>query len=109
MVLGIFKIVLRLRDQYILIWKSLEILNIYYALTLRRIFLENENFSWKIGVPFLVESNTIESATFPYKTALSKANAKTNRTGYTKWTYYKEWSFATNYFQKFYLVYKSIL
>ena len=30
---------------------------------------------------FLVESTTMENTTFRYKTALSKANAKTNRMG----------------------------
>ena len=36
--------------------------------------------------------------TFPYKTALSEANVKTNRMGSTKWTYHKEQSFASNHF-----------
>ena len=52
----------------------------------------------KTGVPFLVESTKIESATFPHKTALSEANVKTNRMGSTKWTYRKERSFPSNYF-----------
>ena len=38
----------------------------------------------KTGVLFLVESTTIERETFPYKTALSEANVKTNRMGFTK-------------------------
>ena len=33
---------------------------------------------------FLAESPTIEKRIFPYKTALSKANVKTNRMGSTK-------------------------
>ena len=32
----------------------------------------------------------IESVTYPYEIALSKANVKTNRIGSTKWTYDKE-------------------
>ena len=35
-------------------------------------------------VPFLVERTTMENATFPYKTALSKDNLKANRMGSTK-------------------------
>ena len=33
---------------------------------------------------FLVESTKIENTTFPYKSALSEANVKTNRMGSTK-------------------------
>ena len=47
---------------------------------------------------FLVESAKIENASFPYKTAISEANVKTNKMVTTKWTYHKEWSFASNYF-----------
>ena len=53
----------------------------------------NENFEL-----FLVECTKIQNATFPYKTALAEANAKTNRMGSTKSTYHKEWSFAIDYF-----------
>ena len=53
-------------------------------------FLENENFFQKIEVPFLVETTKIESTSFPFKTALSEANVKTNRMATTKWTYDKE-------------------
>ena len=61
-------------------------------------FLENENFFQKPGVPFLVESTKIENASFPYKTAISEANIKTNKMVTTKWSYQKEQSFASNYF-----------
>ena len=40
----------------------------------------------------------IESVTYPYKTALSEANVKTNRMGTTKWTYHRERSFVSVYF-----------
>ena len=46
----------------------------------------------------LVESTKIENASFLYKTAISEANVKTNRTVSTKWTYHKEGSFTSNYF-----------
>ena len=60
-------------------------------------FLENENQT-KTGVPSLVETTTIENASFPFKSALPKANVKANRMATTKWTYHKAWSFASNYF-----------
>ena len=47
---------------------------------------------------FLFESTKIDNITFPYKTALSEANVKTNRMGSTKLTYHKERSFASNHF-----------
>ena len=46
---------------------------------------------------FLVESTKIENAPFPFKTALSETNVKTNRMVSTKWTYHKERSFSGNY------------
>ena len=42
--------------------------------------------------------NNIENATFPYKTALSEANVRTNRIRNTEWTSHKEQSFASSYF-----------
>ena len=52
----------------------------------------------------MVESSEIEKAPFPYKTAISKANVKTNRVVTTKWAYHRERSFASNY-----LIYLKIL
>ena len=52
----------------------------------------------KLEYRFLVESTKIDNITFPYKTVLSEANVKTNRTGSTKLTYHNEWSFASNHF-----------
>ena len=37
----------------------------------------------------LVESTEIDNASFPYKTAISVANVKTNRMKSRKWTYQK--------------------
>ena len=75
--------------------QSLEILNVFNTLNLS--LLKNENLFQKLENPYLIESITIENATFPSKTALSKASVKTNRTGSIKWTYQKEKSFTTNY------------
>ena len=49
---------------------------------------------------FLVESTKIKNTSFPYKTAISEANVKTNRIVSTTWTYHEERSFASNYFEK---------
>ena len=46
---------------------------------------------------FLVKATKIENTSFAFKTALSEPNVKINRMATTKWTYYKEWSFASNY------------
>ena len=61
-------------------------------------FLENENLFQKTGVPFFIETTKIENTSFPFKTALSKANVKTNRMATAKWNNHKEWIFASNYF-----------
>ena len=61
-------------------------------------FLKNANFLKNWSTFFLVESTKIDNITFTYKTALSEANAKTNRMGSTKLTYHKERSFASNHF-----------
>ena len=57
-----------------------------------------KTFFNKLVYRFLVESNTIENASFPYKTALSETNLKTNRMVSTKWIYHEERSFASNHF-----------
>ena len=61
-------------------------------------FQENENL-FQLEYRFLVESTKIENASFPYKTAISEANVKTNRMVSTKSTYHKERSFASNNFK----------
>ena len=50
---------------------------------------------------FLVESTKTENVSFLYKTAISEANVKLNRTVSKKWTFHKERSFASNYFTFF--------
>ena len=87
MVLGIFKIALRLRDPHAFIWQSAKILNVFNTLTLKHIFWKTKTFQ-KLEYRFLVESAKIENASFSYKTALSEANVKTNSSifspGWTK-------------------------
>ena len=54
-----------------------EIFKRFQYFKFEKIFLENENLFQKTGVP----------ASFPFKTALSETNVKTNRMATTKWTY----------------------
>ena len=96
--LGIFKAALRLRDRHVFMWESVKFSNISNTLTLKQIFWKTKTFFKKLEHCFLVETTKIENTSFPFKTALSEANAKTNRTMTTKWVYHKEWSFASNYF-----------
>ena len=55
-------------------------------------------FFKKLEYRFLVETTKIESTSFPFKTALLEAKVKANGMATAKWTYHKEWSFASNYF-----------
>ena len=64
---------------------------------MKQIFWKTKNFFKKLDYHFLVETTKIENTSFPFKTALSEANVKTNRMATTKWTYHKGWSFASNY------------
>ena len=57
-----------------------------------------KTFLKKLEYRFLVETTKTENISFPFKTAPSEANVKTNRMATKKWTYHKEWSFASNCF-----------
>ena len=74
----------------------MKVLNVFNTLTLIQIFWKTKNFFKKLEYRFLVETTEIEK-TFSFKTALSKANVKTNRMATKKWTYDEDWSFASNY------------
>ena len=80
-------------------WQSVEILNVFNILTLKQIFYKTKTFYKKLEYHFLVESTKIENASFPYKTTMPEANAKTNKMVITKWIYHKERSFSSNYFK----------
>ena len=75
----------------------MKVSNVFNTLTLKQIFWKTKTFFQKLEYHFLVETTKIENTPFPFKTALSEANVKTNRMATTKWTYHKEWSFASNY------------
>ena len=97
-VLRILKKALRLIDWHVFMWQSLDIFNVFNSLVLKQVLRKTETFFKKLEDCLLVQSTTNESATFPYKTGLSKANVKKIGMGSTKWTYYKERTFATDYF-----------
>ena len=68
MVLGIFKIALRLRDQQVFMWQSLEILHVFNTLALKQNFWKKKSLFKKLDDRFLVESTKIDNALFPHKT-----------------------------------------
>ena len=57
-----------------------------------------KTFFKKLEYRFLALSTKIKNTSFPYKNAMSKANAKTNRMGCTEQTCHKEWIFASNFY-----------
>ena len=81
MVLGNFKIALRLREYHVFRWHSLEILNVINKLCLKKVFLKIKikSFFKYLQYLFSVESTMIENVAFPYKTTLSKVNFMKNR------------------------------
>ena len=87
-----------MRDRHIFMWQLVKVLKVFNTLTLKQIFWKIKTFFQKLEYRLLVETTKIESTSFPFKTALSEANVKTNRMATTKRTYHKEWSLASNYF-----------
>ena len=56
----------------------MEILNVFNTSILKQIFWKTQTLFKKVEYRFIVKSTKIEKAVFPYKTALSEANVKTN-------------------------------
>ena len=79
-------------------WQSVKVSNVFNTLTLKQIFWKTKTVFKKLEYIFLAEATKIENTPFPFKTAVSEANVKTNRMVTTKWTYRKEQSFASSYF-----------
>ena len=100
-----FKNVLHLRNRHVFMWQSVEILNVFNILTLKRTSWKTKTFFKKLEYRFLVESTEIQNASLPYKTAISETNVKANSMLSTKWTYQKERSFASNYFSLFHFLF----
>ena len=62
----------------------MKILNVFNTLTLKQILWKTKAFFEKLEYRLLVESTKIKTASFLYKTAISKANVKTNSMVTTK-------------------------
>ena len=75
----------------------MKVSNVSNTLAFKQIFWKTKTLFEKLKYRFLVEATKIENTPFPFKTALSEADVKTNRMATAKWTYHKEWSFASNY------------
>ena len=73
--------------------KMLADFHICISAPLKQIFWKKKTIFKKLEYHFLVEKTKIENASFPYRTALSEANVKTNRMVTTK-----ERIFASNCF-----------
>ena len=87
-----------MRDRRVFMWQSVKELNLFNILTPIQIFWKTKTFFKNLEYRFLVETTKIENSSFPFKTVLSEANVKINRMATAKWTYHKEWSFASNCF-----------
>ena len=60
-------------------WQSLKISSLFYTLNLKGVLWKTQTFFKKLEYRFLVGMTIIENKTFPYKTALTESNVKTNR------------------------------
>ena len=74
---------------------SVKVSNVFNTFNFETNFWKTKTFLKELGYRLLVETSKIENTSFPFKTALSETNVKTNRMATTKWTYHKEWSFAS--------------
>ena len=76
----------------------MEIFDLSFTLTFKNVFWKTKHFFNKLDNCFLLESTTIEIATFPNKTTLLKTNIKTNRMGSANSIFHKKPSFSTKFF-----------
>ena len=95
-------------NRHVFMWQSVEFLSVFNTLTLKQIFWKTKFFTLKLQYRFLVESNKIENASLPYKTAMSEADVKTNRIVSTNWTNHKERSNYFVFFENLVSVYKEL-
>ena len=66
-VLGILKIVPRLRDQHVFMWQSVKVSNVFHALTLKQIFWKAKTFFQKLEYHFSVEPLRLKTHHFHSK------------------------------------------
>ena len=76
------------------VWKLLIVCS---TLNVEPVVSKRKTFFKKLDYRLSIENPKIENVSFSYKTTLSGANVKTNSMVSTKWTYKKEWSFASNF------------
>ena len=62
----------------------MEFFRVSNTLVLEQIFWKMKNFFKNLEYSFLIQSTKIKNASFPYKTAISEADVKTNRMMSTK-------------------------
>ena len=70
----------------------------FNTLTLLQIFRKTKTVSKKLEYRLSNETTKTENTSFLFKTAQSEVDIKTDRMATTKWTYHKDWCFASNYF-----------
>ena len=76
----------------------MKVLNVFNALILIQILWKTKTVFKNLEYGFLVETFKNNNTSLPFKTALSEGGVKTNSMATTKWSYHKEYSFASNYF-----------
>ena len=91
-------------------WQSLWILNVFNTLTLKQVFWKPKIFLKELEYRYFSSeyyewNRNISIQNCPAKSKMA------NRMGSTKWTYHKEWAFATDYFifLKIWFEYKNLL
>ena len=72
MVLGIFKISLRLKDRHVFMRQPAGILNVFNTLTLKKIFWKTKTFFKQLKYYFLIETTKIENTYFHSKLICEK-------------------------------------
>ena len=91
----IFKIASVQETSKIVMWYSLEVLNVFITLLLKHNFRKSEIFFFLNGVPFFTSKYYGWKRTISYQTALSKANVKTNWLKIVKQTNHRVLSLTT--------------
>ena len=83
------------RSACFFMWQLQKILNVSNTLILKQIFRISKTLFKKTDLCFTIKNAKIENVVLWYKTAPLEANVKTNGMGSAKWTYHKDWSFAS--------------
>ena len=84
--------------------QSVKVSNVFNTLTLKQVFWKTKTFFKKLKYGILVKTTKIENTSFSFKTDLSEANVKTNRTATRSITKSGVFLVTTLFFGKFVLV-----